>query len=426
MRHTTLISLLLLSLATLAQERETIELDRIIALVNDDVILKSELNQRMRTVANQLRDQGMAPPPLEVLEKQVLERLILNQLQLQLAQDNGIRVDDSMLNRAMRTIAQQNNLSLSEFKRILESEGYDFATFREEIRDELILTRLREQQVETRIKVTDREVHDFLVTQAVQSGGDDQYRLAHILIAVPEAPSPKQIAAARTKAERVLQDLADGADFGQTAVTVSDGQQALEGGDLGWRKANELPTLFTEVVLTMQSGDISDLVRSPSGFHIIKLLEVRRSDAMVIGQTHARHILISPDELTSDQDARLRLSQLRQRILNGEDFVELARANSEDNGTAMSGGDLGWVSPGDLVPQFEAAMDRLQKGEVSEPFRTPFGWHIVQVLDRRIHDSSEQIRRSRAKEVIRARKLEEEVQSWLRRLRDEAFVDYRL
>jgi peptidyl-prolyl cis-trans isomerase SurA len=418
--------LVLAAIAAPAPNAATVELDRIVALVNDDVILKSELNQRMRTVVEQLRQQGTSPPPLEVLQKQVLERLIVNRLQLQLAEENGIRVDDNTLNRTLRNIAGRNKLSLSEFKSILERDGYDFSAFREDIREELILTQLRERQVENRIKVTEREVDDFLLTQAVQSGGDDQYRLGHILIAVPEAPSPEQIAAARAKGEKILQELSEGADFSQLAVAVSDGQQALEGGDLGWRKVNELPTLFAEVVLQMQPGDVSDLIRSPSGFHIVKLLEVRRSERLFITQTHARHILITPDELTSDTDAKIRLQQIKTRVENGEDFAALARAHSEDAGTAVNGGDLGWVSPGDVVPQFQAAMDNLEPGQISDPFRSPFGWHIVQVLERRDRDSTEQVRRTRAKELIRQRKLEEEVQSWLRRLRDEAYVDYRL
>ena len=426
MRLTAILVLALAAVAASAPSAATVELDRIVALVNDDVILKSELNQRMRTVVEQLQQQGMSPPPVQVLEKQVLERLIVNRLQLQLAEENGIRVDDNTLNRTLRDIARRNKLSLSEFKSILERDGYDFSAFREDIREELILTQLRERQVETRIKVTDREVDDFLLTQAVQSGGDDQYRLGHILVAVPEAPSPEQIAAARAKGEKILHELSEGADFSQVAVAVSDGQQALKGGDLGWRKVNELPTLFAEVVLQMQPGDVSDLIRSPSGFHIVKLMEVRRSERLFITQTHARHILITPDELTSDADARIRLEQIKTRVENGEDFAALARANSEDAGTAVNGGDLGWVNPGDVVPQFQAAMDSLEPGQISDPFRSPFGWHIVQVLERRDRDSTEQVRRTRAKELIRQRKLEEEVQSWLRRLRDEAYVDYRL
>jgi peptidyl-prolyl cis-trans isomerase SurA len=426
MRLSAILVLLLAAIAASGPAAATVELDRIVAVVNDDVILNSELNQRMRTVLEQLRQQGMSPPPAEVLEKQVLERLILNRLQLQLAGENGIRVDDNTLNRTLRDIAKRNKLSLSEFKGILERDGYDFGAFREDIRQELTLSQLRQREVETHIKVTDREVDDFLLTQAVQSGKEDQYRLAHILVAVPEAPSPEQIATARAKGEKILQELSEGADFSQVAVAVSDGQQALKGGDLGWRKANELPTLFAEVVPQMQPGDVSGLIRSPSGFHIVKLMEVRRGERLFITQTHARHILISPNELTSDEDAKIRLQQIKTRVENGEDFAELARANSEDAGTAVNGGDLGWVSPGDVVPQFQAAMDSLEPGQISDPFRTPFGWHIVQVLRRRHRDSTEQVRRARAKELIRQRKLEEEVQSWLRRLRDEAYVEYRL
>ncbi len=416
----------LIPLTVVAQQGNIEELDRIVALVNDDVIVKTELDHRMRTVAAQLRQNQTQAPPIDVLEKQVLERLVLSRLQLQLAERTGVRVDDKVLNGAMRQIAQQNKLTLSEFRTILQAEGYDFASFREEIRAELTISRLRERQVNQRIQVTDREVNDFLATAAQQQTPDDQFRLGHIIIALPEAPAPEDIAAARLRAEELVQELRQGANFGQMAVAVSDGQQGLEGGDLGWRKMNQLPTLFADLVVGMRAGDISDPIRSPSGFHIIKLMEVQRGQVRMVTQTHARHILIRPDEITSEQDARIRLQQLKERIQNGEDFGELARSHSDDGGSAVKGGDLGWVSGADVVPQFRAAMDKLQPNEISDPFQSDFGWHITQVLDRRQYDGTEEIRRTQAKNLIRERKIEDEVQAWARRLRDEAYVEYRL
>jgi len=420
--------LLLIPLAATAQDQSPryVVLDRIVAVVNEDVIVQTELNKRMRTVLGQLRQQQTQPPPRDVLEKQVLERLVLSRLQLGQAKQRGIQVDDATVNQALRQIAGRNGLSLTEFREILAGDGYDFASFREDIRNELALKQLRERQIGDRIRVTDREVDNLLATQAIQQSGNDQYRLGHILIAVSEAPSPEEIAEIRAKADRVLAQLEAGADFRQTAVAVSDGRQALEGGDLGWRKANELPSLFADAVLNMKRGDVSELIRSPSGFHIVTLLDVRRAETHIIIQTHARHILIRPNELTSARDARIRLEQLRERIINGGDFAELARSHSADNGSAVNGGDLGWINPGDVVPQFQAAMDRLGPGEISEPFESPFGWHIVQVHGHRDHDSTEDVRRAKAKEAIRQRKLEDDVQAWLRRLRDEAYVEYRL
>ncbi len=428
MRLCHLYLLLLIPLAATAQDQSPryVVLDRIVAVVNEDVIVQTELNKRMRTVLGQLRQQQTQPPPRDVLEKQVLERLVLSRLQLEQAKQRGIQVDDATVNQALRQIAGRNGLSLTEFREILAGDGYDFAGFREDIRNELALKQLRERQIGDRIRVTDREVDSLLATQAIQQSGNDQYRLGHILIAVSEAPSPEEIAEIRAKADRVLAQLEAGADFRQTAVAVSDGRQALEGGDLGWRKANELPSLFADAVLNMKRGDVSELIRSPSGFHIVTLLDVRRGETHIITQTHARHILIRPNELTSARDARIRLEQLRERIINGGDFAELARSHSTDNGSAVNGGDLGWINPGDVVPQFQAAMDRLGPGELSEPFESPFGWHIVQVHGRRDHDSTEDVRRAKAKEAIRQRKLEDDVQAWLRRLRDEAYVEYRL
>ncbi len=418
--------LLFLFLALIRPAGAAIELDRIVAVVNDDVVMASELEERLRTVRDQLREQGTQMPPTSQLKKQVLDRLIMNKLQMQMARETGIRVDDETLNRTISSIAAENGVSLTEFRNILERDGYSYPRFREDIRNEIMISRLRQRAVDNRVSVSDREIENHLANQQFQGETEVEYRLSHILVALPRSPTADDLDETRQKAEKILDELRAGADFGKTAATYSDGQQALEGGDLGWRKAGQVPTLFAGTVSGMEKGDVSDLIRSSSGYHIIRLMDVRDSEKVVITQTRARHILIRPDELTSEEDAFRRLNQLRMRIQGGDDFAELARGHSNDTVSAADGGDLGWVSPGELVPEFEEVMNSLNPGEVSEPFQTQFGWHIVQVLERREHDSTEDIKRARAREAIRERKLEEARENWLREMRDEAYVEYRL
>lgn len=405
---------------------EIIELDRIVAVVNDDVIVYSEMQTRLRTVVEQLEKAGVPAPPKDVLEKQVLEQLILDRLQMQIGAVTGIRVDDEALNRQIADIARQNNLSLREFRDILARDGYNFAAFREEIRSELIKGRVQQRQVQDRVQVTDRDIDNYLATREKQGGNNPEYRVGHILIAVPDGASPEELAEARDEAEDIVARLNAGANFGRTAAAESDGRQALEGGDLGWRKAEELPTLFEGVVPKLDKGELSEIVRSSSGFHIIKLMDIRGTQRLVINQTHARHILVKTTEIISNNQARSRLAVLRSRIVNGADFNELARANSDDGGSAVKGGDLGWLSPGDTIPPFEKAMDALTVDEISKPFETQFGWHIVQVLGRRDRDSTEEVQRAEAGEALRKRKVDEELQNWFRQIRDEAYIEYRL
>lgn len=405
---------------------EIIEIDRIIAVVNNDVIVQSEMLTRMRVVIEQLGNSGVPAPPRDVLEKQVLEQLILDRLQMQIAAITGIRVDDEALNRQIADIARRNNLTLREFRDILERDGFVFATFREEIRKELIKTRVQQRQVQDRVQVTDRDIDNFLATRDKQGGENPEYRLGHILVAVPDGASPEELADAKDEAEDIIARLRAGANFGRTAAAESDGRQALEGGDLGWRKGGELPTLFEEVAPTLEKGGISDVIRSSSGFHIIKLIDVRGAERHVINQTHARHILVKTNEVLNANAARSRLRVLRARILNGADFTELARASSDDPGSAVKGGDLGWLSPGDTIPPFEKTMDSLEVNAISEPFETQFGWHIVQVMGRRDRDSTEEVRRAKAAEALHKRKIDEELQSWFRQIRDEAYIEYRL
>jgi peptidyl-prolyl cis-trans isomerase SurA len=423
MRSKTRFLVFCLALTSLLLHAETV--DRIVAVVNDDVVMESELHRQVQRITAELTQQNTNLPPPEVLKRQVLERLILMKIQLQLANQNNLHVDDEILNRTISNIAAENRVSLERFREIIEQGGYNFSQFREDIRDEILIARLRQYQIDNLIHVSEKEVDNYLATQAQQGNSDTEYRLAYILIATPEAASPEQIAAARQKAEKILKRLRAGEDFNQMAVAVSDDSQALEGGDLGWRRLTELPAAFTEAVISLQAGKISDLIRSPSGFHIIKLLDKRSGEAQVIRQTQARHILIKPNEVVSAAEAQRRLQQLKHRIEAGEDFAELARSHSEDKGTAAKGGDLGWVSPGELMPKFEEIMNSLAQGEVSEPFETQFGWHIVQVLDHRDQENNDEILRAQAREAIRKRKTEEEYQAWLRRLRDESYVEYR-
>ena len=414
-----------ISVSASGQAARIYELDRIVAVVNDDVVVLSELDGRVRQIRTQLRQSGTQAPPEDILRRQVLERLILDALQVQLAERSGIKIDNQALNRSVAALARQNNLSLREFRDILERDGYDFGRFREQIRNEMLIQRVRRQQVLNRITVSEREIDNFLATTK-QQGGTGEYLLSHILIAVPEGASADQIGTARRKAAEVVEKLRGGADFAQTAVAVSNGQQALQGGDLGWRKQNELPTLFAKLVETMQVGDISAPVRSPSGFHVIKLREVRGAGRHVIQQTRARHILLRSSQLLGDAEIAERLRKLKERVEGGEDFAALARAHSEDSTNAIKGGDLGWLNPGATVPEFERTMNQLAENEVSDPAKTQFGWHLIQVIGRRSHDDTEQVRRAEAAEKIRQRKLDEEMQNWMRQIRDEAYVEYRL
>ena len=403
------------------------EIDHIVAVANDDVITHTELEKRMRLVKQQLQGRQAKLPPDDVLRKQILEQLIMERLQLQVAERVGIRIDDESINQVVNNIARENNLTLDQFREVLTREGYNFADFRDNIKKDITITQLRKRRVENRVTVTEQEVDNYLISNASRGGSNDEFHLGHILIAVPEAASPDQIQVARQRAETVLGQLRLGADFAQTAIAESGGQRALEGGDLGWRKAGQMPTLFADSLINMQVGEISELIRSPSGFHIIKLLD-RRTDEQrhTVQQTLARHILIRPNEVVSNAEARQRITRLYERILAGADFGQLARASSDDTTSAVEGGSLGWVNPGVMVPEFEEEMNKLQPGQISAPFESQFGWHIVQVMARRQHDDTQQFERMQARQLIGKRKTEDAVENWLREMRSEAYVEYRL
>jgi peptidyl-prolyl cis-trans isomerase SurA len=402
------------------------ELDRIVAVVNDDIVVNSELDQEINAILARIRERGANPPPRNAIEGQVLERIINQHLQLQAAERLGIQVDETTLARAINSIAERNGVSLLELRETLEAEGIGFASFRDDTREQIILARLRNQEVINRITITDQEVENFLAQNSNELSERSQVHLQHILVATPEGADPATIQQAKDKTERLMSELRRGADFAETALVHSDGRQALEGGDLGWMKLSQVPSIATEPARSLEQGEISEPVRTASGFHIFRLLEYKGGDRLLVTQTHARHILLKTNELVSDQEAETRLQQLRFRLLGGEDFSALARSHSDDTASAIKGGDLGWVNPGDTVPQFEEEMDHLTPGDISLPFRSPFGWHLLQVIERRDHDNTEEMARNKARESLRERKAEEATELWLRRLRDEAYVENRL
>lgn len=401
-------------------------IDRIIAIVNDDVILQSELDNKTRSVRQQLRDQGIQPPSLERLQSQVLERLITENLQLQLAERNGILVDNETLNNNLRSLAQKNNLTLKEFRVVLERDGYTYANFRNEVRTQLILKKLQRQSVANQVQVSQQEIDNLIANQKTWGDVDQEYHVGHILVASPEAASPEQIQDTYQTTMEVLQKLQNGASFSSMAVAYSAGKKALEGGDIGWRKRDQIPTMFVDTIQNMQKGAVSKPIRSPSGFHIIKLIDKRGSQPLFTAQTLVQHILMTPNTVTTGRDIKLRLEQLRTRIKAGEDFATLALSHSQDKISAADEGKLGWVSPGEYPLEFEQAMNKLAIGEISEPLRTPYGYHLIRVIDRRTHDSTKDYQQAKARNSIRQRKIIENTELWLRRLRDEAYIEYRL
>lgn len=404
-----------------------IPLDKVIAVVDENIITLIELDDRVKLISQQLKQQGRSLPSDEILRKQVLERLILEKLQLEMAESTGIRVNDEMVNNVIANIAKENRLTLDQFRKVLAKDGYKFSDFQDNIRREIIISRLRKIRVENKINISEQEVENFINQSLKNKSSEDEYHLSHILIATPEAATPVQIDKAEKKAKKVIAALSKGADFAQKAIEFSNDEMALKGGDLGWRKMAQLPPFFTADLLKMSKNEITGPLRSASGFHIIKLHDKRsNSGKHMVKQTMARHILIRPTQVLSSAEAKLRLISIRQRIQQGEDFARLARASSDDKAAAAEGGSLGWVSPGMMVPKFEEEMHKLKSGEISQPFLTQFGWHIVQVLSRRQHDNTSQFLRSQAITLIRKRKTEEAIQDWLRRMRAEAYVDYRM
>ena len=408
-----------------AASQEPVEADRIVAVVGDDVITYHELRTRLAAALKQLQKQGTTLPAQEVLEGQMLERLIMDRAQLQFARDSGMRIDDSQLDQAIVRIAANNKLTPQQFREALERDGVEYARFREDIRNEMTTVRLREREVESKLVISDGEVDNYLANQAANGGGEE-YQLAHILLRAPESASPEQLQKLRQRGEQALKQARAGQIFAELTAAFSDAPDALQGGDLGWRPLDRLPTLYAEAGARLQPGEVSELLRSSAGFHIVKLLNKRGGSAPTsVQQTRTRHILIRINEVVSEAEARHKLESVRERIANGVDFAEQARLYSQD-GSAAKGGELGWLNPGDTVPDFERAMDALKINEVSPVVQSPFGMHLIQVLERRERDVSAERQRAVARQALRERKLDEAYQDWLRQLRDRTYVENRL
>ena len=400
-------------------------LDRVVAVVNDEALTQYDLEEAKRIVLQQLKQQNVQQPAPDVLEKQLLERLVTERALLQFAKESGIKVDDTQVERAIQRIAEDNKMTVDALRQALAKDNVPYTKYRDDVRNEIVIQRLREREVDNRITVSDAEVEQYLATIKAQSGGEAEYRLAHILVLVPEQASSAQIEAKRRRADEALKSVSEGTDFGQVAAGFSDASDALSGGNLGWRPGARLPTVFAEAVRGMKVGEVSPVLRSAAGFHIVKLLERRSHDEpSVVDQTHARHILIRVNEVTSEADAKAKIDRLKDRLESGAKFVDLAKLNSEDPSSAK-GGDLGWINPGDVVPAFEEAMNKLPLNQVSAPVRTPFGWHLIEVQERRKQDVTADRDRMQAQVAIRQRKSEEGFQDWIRQTRDRAYVELR-
>jgi peptidyl-prolyl cis-trans isomerase SurA len=417
------IAFFLLQFLAMANAAHAEKLDEIVAIVEDDVVLEHELEKETYIIAQRMRSTNVAMPTASTLRRQVLEKLIVDKLQRQLAEKAGITVSDEMLNSSVTEIARNNNMSPDEFRNEMISQGMAYKSFLDSVRNEIMINQLRAREIGSRIKVTDREVEHYIDTQGKVGSESVQYHLGHILIALKEGASASEIQAAKSKADDLVAKLREGQDFTHTAVSNSDDDNALSGGDLGWRNPNDIPTIFVDAAKKMTPGQISDPIRSPSGFHIIKMLDLKGTENHTVTKTEVRHILIKTNELIDDNEAKKRLLALKARIADGDDFAALARAHSDDKGSALKGGSLGKVNPGDLVKEFEDTMNGLAVKQISDPVQTQFGWHLIQVLDRETKDNSDEHQKNLAREAIRKRKIEEETELWLRRIRDEAYVE---
>jgi len=396
-------------------------LDRVTAIVDDSVIMESELKARIASVQNQ--NKGKPLPPESVLRAQVLERLILESIQLQMADRGGIKISDQQLTDTLNRIAKQNRMTLEQFRDALAADGLSYRDAVEQIRTEMRISRVQKFQVNNRIQISPQDVDYFLASKAGQLASEAEYRIGHILISVPSQASPSEINQAREKAQRLVKEIRAGKDFSQQAIANSNGRNALKGGDLGWRKEAQLPSLFADVAPGLQVGEISEPLKSASGFHIIKVTDKRGGSSVMVTQTKVRHILVMPNEIRSEADAKARIDQVYNKIVNGEDFAELAKEYSDDPGSGSAGGDLGWVNPGDMVPKFDQTMQDTQPGGLSKPFKSKFGWHILQVEDRKDTDLGEQVQRNQVRQMLQARRFDEELPIWLRKIRSEAYVD---
>jgi len=408
-------------------QQQVAPIDEIVIVINEDVITRYELDKRIQVAVAQLKKQNIALPAQATLEKQVSERMITEMLQTQFAKETGIRIDDSQLERALQRIAQANKLSsVEELRARVEQDGMPFEQFREDIRSEIALTRLREREVDSKIVIAESEVDSFVAQQDRQENAKLELHFAHIFVGIPERANAEAIRASQQRANEAQEKLLGGAQFAQIAAGYSDAKDALNGGDLGWRPADRIPPMFLDELKKLKPGGVTPVLRSPNGFHLLKLLEKRsRNDTVVITQSHARHILIKTSELTPEREARAKIEEVKRALDNGSDFAEQAKLNSEDN-SASRGGDLGWMSPGDTVPEFDQVLNTAQVGQIVGPIQTQFGFHLIQVLERRNQDVSVEQKRMQARQAIRAQKSDENWQDWLRQQRDRAYIEYRI
>ncbi|MFK7608003.1 MULTISPECIES: peptidylprolyl isomerase SurA [unclassified Pseudomonas] len=401
-------------------------LDKVVAIVDNDVIMQSQLDQRVKEVQQTIAKRGQDVPPASVLDQQVLERLIVENLQLQIGERSGIRITDEELNQAIGTIAQRNNMTVDQFRQALAHDGLSYEDAREQVRREMIISRVRQRRVAERIQVTDQEVKNFLKSPMGAMQQSDEYRLANILIPTPDRASSEDIQAAGKKAVDIYNQLQQGADFAKLAIAHSSSDNALEGGDMGWRKAAQLPPPFDEELSRMNAGDVTKPVRIPTGFIILKVNEKRGGNTVVTDEVHVRHILVKPSEIRTEDDTKKLIDKIYDRVKSGEDFATLAKTYSEDPGSALNGGDLDWINPQSLVPEFREVMANTPQGVLSKPFQTQYGWHVLEVLGRRAVDNTAKASEQQAMNTLRNRKYDEELQNWLRQIRDEAYVEIKL
>jgi peptidyl-prolyl cis-trans isomerase SurA len=419
MRNKTLLAIITLFTAV-ALQAAPVELDRVSAIVDDSIIMKSELDARINSVKRQMAGQL---PPDNILREQVLERLILENIQLQMAERGGVQISDQQLNDTIKRIAKQNGMTIEQFSQALKKDGLSYREAVEQIRTEMLISRVQKFQVNNRVKISEQDVDYFLASKAGKMASEAEYRLSHILISIPSQASPAEIKKAKKKADSIVASLRSGKDFRKQAIANSKGQNALKGGDLGWRKEAQLPSLFADAVSEMSVGETSNPIKSASGFHIIQIADKRGGSTFLITQTNVRHILVMPNEIRSDADAKARIDQIYNKLTNGGDLTELAKEYSDDPGSAVNGGDLGWINPGDMVPAFDNMMNDIAPGQLSQPFKSKFGWHVLEVEGRKETDMGEQVQRNQIKQMLQARQFEEELPIWLRKIRSESYVD---
>jgi len=420
MKHHSIFVLLLSALSTLAHSAQT--LDQAVAIVDDDVVLKSELDRRVDTVRSDLAQRNIRPPTEDVLRQQVLDRLIVDNLQLQLARRAGVRISDQELAAIIENIAKENKMTVEQFRLKLTADGVNYELFREDIRNEVMVSRARQGHVSRRVYISQSEVEALADLIQREGENNSEYHLGHILISISESASTSDVAVAQERARLIVERIRNGADFSEMALANSEGQEALQGGDFGWKTLNQMPTLFATSVRNMKVAEVSDPIRSATGLHILKLFDIKGIERVVVQQTHARHILIQPSKILTEIDAEKKARELLTQIREGADFAKLAKEHSADPGSGSQGGDLGWANPGTFVPVFENTMSKLNPGEISEPVRSEFGWHIIEVLGRRADDQTEDKIKDRAYRILHGRKFEEEVETWIREIRDQAYV----